>query len=235
MGKSRKRKGASSIQPKTQLPSTLVPSAVMGASTSKWGAFNAAVSAIGNLAQVGMLALGVVGYIYTVRPVFQTAQLQEQASQLELEKKASEQRIARLQAEKERVSQDLAAQQEALESTRTESAKLAALSAAAKQQANEALHGERRARESYALQREALTKLQREFARQLFSQSYTTAYMVESAKPIIQMWDDEPGVATLSRQQKRSGPTRLNSSCKPYAQYGPPTRRTTFQMLCGKT
>lgn len=196
MGKSRKRKTVLPAQargPQPPSPASLAPTAVTRAAPSKWSSINAAAATIGNLAQVGMLVLGVVGYIYTVRPVFQTAQLQEQASQLELEKKASEKLIVSLQAEKERVSRDLLAQQEILEAKRAEGARLVAVSEAAKRKANEALQGEQRARESYALQSEALTRLQREFARQLFSQSYASAYAVDSARPINQQWTEEAG------------------------------------------
>lgn len=51
---------------------------------------------LAHLSQVGLLALGLFGYFYTVRPVFQTQLLQEEVAQLEIDKTNSEKTLESL-------------------------------------------------------------------------------------------------------------------------------------------
>lgn len=63
---------------------------------------------LAHLTQVGLLALGMFGYFYTVLPVFQNQQLQEQAAKLELEKSAAQRRLDELLAAQEKVRTEIA-------------------------------------------------------------------------------------------------------------------------------
>lgn len=71
----------------------LVPALPNPKATDIW------LSRLSNLAQVGTLTLAIVGYTYTVKPIFQNQLLQEQASRLELDKKQSEKELKQLQAQ----------------------------------------------------------------------------------------------------------------------------------------
>lgn len=67
---------------------------------------------LAHLTQVGLLGLGLFGYFYTVLPVFQNQQLQEQAAKLELEKSAAQRRLDELLATQEKVRTETAALRE---------------------------------------------------------------------------------------------------------------------------
>lgn len=53
-----------------------------------------------HLSQVALIALSVIGYIYTVRPVFQFERLQEKTAKLELEQREARATLASLEANK---------------------------------------------------------------------------------------------------------------------------------------
>ncbi len=74
---------------------------------------------LSHVSQIGLLALGVFGYFYTVVPVFQNQQLQEQTAKLELEKTAleceksvSRQKLVMLKAQQYEVKQNIQLLQE---------------------------------------------------------------------------------------------------------------------------
>lgn len=74
---------------------------------------------LSHLSQIGLLVLGVFGYFYTVVPVFQNQQLQEQTSKLELEKSAlerekhlSEKKLALLKIQQNEIKQNIQTLQE---------------------------------------------------------------------------------------------------------------------------
>lgn len=62
---------------------------------------------VANFSQLGLLALGVFGYFYTVVPVFQNQQLQEQAAKLELEKADAVRQLAFLVSQQNKVSSEI--------------------------------------------------------------------------------------------------------------------------------
>lgn len=74
---------------------------------------------ISHISQIGLLMLGVFGYFYTVVPVFQNQQLQEQTAKLELEKSAlehdktiSQQTLTKLKTQQYEVKQNIQILQE---------------------------------------------------------------------------------------------------------------------------
>jgi hypothetical protein len=88
---------------------------------------------LANTSQPALLALGVFGYFYTVVPVFQNQQLQEQAAKLELEKGAAERQLASLVAQQSKVKQDIAQLQADWSRERARNTRLADDVAAAKE------------------------------------------------------------------------------------------------------
>lgn len=62
---------------------------------------------LANFSQPALLALGVFGYFYTVVPVFQNQQLQEQTAKLELEKNAAERKLISLKDEQIKVQEEI--------------------------------------------------------------------------------------------------------------------------------
>lgn len=80
---------------------------------------------IAHLTQVGLLGLGVFGYFYTVLPVFQNQQLQEQAAKLELEKATAQQRLDELLAEQLKVQAEIVALRDNWQKERDKNAQLA--------------------------------------------------------------------------------------------------------------
>ncbi len=89
---------------------------------------------LAHLTQVGLLALGIFGYFYTVLPVFQNQQLQEQAAKLELEKAAAQRQLDSLVDEQERVSKEIALLRERWEKEKERSAQLSISASAARKQ-----------------------------------------------------------------------------------------------------
>lgn len=81
----------------------LSPKSVGATSADIW------LQRIAHLTQVGLLCLGVFGYFYTVLPVFQNQQLQEQAARLELEKATAQRRLDELLAEQLEVQTEIVA------------------------------------------------------------------------------------------------------------------------------
>jgi hypothetical protein len=62
---------------------------------------------LAHIAQMAVLALGIFGYFYTVLPVFQNQQLQEQAAKLELEKSAAQRQLDELVAQQKTVKAEI--------------------------------------------------------------------------------------------------------------------------------
>jgi len=74
---------------------------------------------LSHLSQIGLIILGIFGYFYTVVPVFQAQQLQEQTAKLELdksslerEKNVSQQKLTLLQAKQREIQQNIEVIQE---------------------------------------------------------------------------------------------------------------------------
>lgn len=82
------------------------------------------LSRAANFSQVGVLALAIFGYFYTVKPVFQNQVLQEQAAKLELEKKQSEKALASMAAERKDIEHQIEAARASLEKERAGNAAL---------------------------------------------------------------------------------------------------------------
>ncbi|MBE7421657.1 MAG: hypothetical protein HS110_04395 [Zoogloeaceae bacterium] len=80
---------------------------------------------LAHISQPGLLVLGLFGYFYTVVPVFQNQQLQEQTAKLELEKAAGERQLASLTAQQAKVREDIRVLQENWEKEKYRSARLA--------------------------------------------------------------------------------------------------------------
>jgi hypothetical protein len=80
---------------------------------------------VANLTQPAILALGVFGYFYTVVPVFQNQQLQEQTAKLELEKSAAEKQLTLLLNQQTKVSGDIKLLQENWKKERLRNLRLA--------------------------------------------------------------------------------------------------------------
>lgn len=68
--------------------------------------FNGTLQSLSNLAQVGLLVLAVIGYFYTVKPVFEKELLVEDKAKLEIENKKATTRLNDLVAEQEQVRRD---------------------------------------------------------------------------------------------------------------------------------
>ena len=79
---------------------------------------------ISHLAQVGVLGLGVFGYFYTVLPVFQNQQLQEQAARLELEKSSAQRQLDELLAEQKKVQNEISSLRDGWQRERGRNAEL---------------------------------------------------------------------------------------------------------------
>jgi hypothetical protein len=62
---------------------------------------------LASASQLGVLALGIFGYFYTVLPVFQNQELQEQAAKLELEKSLAEKQLDSLKLQQNNVTQQI--------------------------------------------------------------------------------------------------------------------------------
>ncbi len=80
---------------------------------------------LAHISQPGLLVLGLFGYFYTVVPVFQNQQLQEQTAKLELEKAAEERQLASLTSQQARVREDIQLLRENWEKEKYRSARLA--------------------------------------------------------------------------------------------------------------
>ena len=80
---------------------------------------------LANFSQPALLALGVFGYFYTVVPVFQNQQLQEQAAKLELEKSAAERQLTSLVAQQTKVKEEIEKLHKEWNSERSRNLKLA--------------------------------------------------------------------------------------------------------------
>ncbi len=92
---------------------------------------------LSHVAQVGLLALGVFGYFYTVVPVFQNQQLQEQAAKLELEKATAQRSLDELVRQRSQVSTELAVLRENFSKERTRNSVLASeVTSAREEEAN---------------------------------------------------------------------------------------------------
>lgn len=72
----------------------LLPAASQGNAVDKW------IQRAANITQPALLALGIFGYFYTVVPVFQNQQLQEQTAKLELEKTQAQRQLDSLTSQK---------------------------------------------------------------------------------------------------------------------------------------
>lgn len=80
---------------------------------------------LANFSQPALLALGVFGYFYTVVPVFQNQQLQEQTAKLELEKSAAERQLTSLVAQQGKVKEEIERLQKEWNKERSRNSKLA--------------------------------------------------------------------------------------------------------------
>lgn len=80
---------------------------------------------LANFSQPALLALGVFGYFYTVVPVFQNQQLQEQTAKLELEKSAAERQLTSLIAQQGKVKEEIERLQKEWNKERSRNLKLA--------------------------------------------------------------------------------------------------------------
>lgn len=67
---------------------------------------------LAHISQIGMLVLGVIGYIYTIKPVFEKHLLEEQISELKSEKTAASLQVAILGKQEARLKEDIHALQE---------------------------------------------------------------------------------------------------------------------------
>lgn len=93
---------------------------------------------LANISQPGLLILGLFGYFYTVLPVFQNQQLQEQAAKLGLEKEAAERQLASLTMQQAKVREDIRSLQKNWEQEKYRSIRLASDVSAAKDREAEA-------------------------------------------------------------------------------------------------
>lgn len=93
---------------------------------------------LANLSQVGVLALGIFGYFYTVVPVFQNQQLQEQNAMLELEKSGAERTLAALQEQQQIVQREIASARQRLAMERSRNVLLATATREAAEREREA-------------------------------------------------------------------------------------------------
>lgn len=100
---------------------------------------------LAHLTQVGLLALGVFGYFYTVLPVFQNQQLQEQAAKLELEKSAAQRHLDELLQQQAKVSSEIALLRENWSRERARNAQLSSQVTTARE---EELNAKRRTTEA---------------------------------------------------------------------------------------
>lgn len=89
---------------------------------------------LANLSQPAVLALGIFGYFYTVVPVFQNQQLQEQAAKLEIEKGKAERQLESLLVEQKKVIEETRMLQSEWEKERARSAKFEVEKIAAERQ-----------------------------------------------------------------------------------------------------
>lgn len=108
------------------------------------------------MTQVGLLALGVFGYFYTVLPVFQNQQLQEQTARLELEKSAAQRRLDEILAEQEKIQNQIATLRRSWDVERAKNAQLTANANEARKQEIEAIQHAANAENALAAQAKAL-------------------------------------------------------------------------------
>lgn len=102
------------------------------------GALDRVIQRVAHLAQPALLSLGVFGYFYTVLPVFQNQQLQEQAARLELEKTQAQRQLNSLVAQQNTVANEIRQLRENWQRERGRSTLLADAAASAKQKEFEA-------------------------------------------------------------------------------------------------
>lgn len=87
------------IQQPPPSPTPPVPPPIPPAPPVSTSKIDIYLSRVGNLTQVGVLALAIFGYFYTVVPVFQNQKLQEDNAKLEIEKSKANKTLEDLQAQ----------------------------------------------------------------------------------------------------------------------------------------
>lgn len=125
---------------------------------------------ISHISQIGLLALGVFGYFYTVVPVFQNQQLQEQTAKLELEKSAlerdksrSQQKLVMLKAQQSEVKQNIQMLQEKWKSEKNRNLILMNNISEARKKEIEARMSAIEAKDGFQKEKQKLTNMQWEY------------------------------------------------------------------------
>lgn len=125
---------------------------------------------LSHLSQIGLLVLSVFGYFYTVRPVFQNQQLQEQTAKLELqksslerEKSKSQERLAMLKAQQNEIKQNILILQEKWNSEKKRNLALMNNISEARKKEFEAKMSALEAKEGFQNEQQKLVKMQWEY------------------------------------------------------------------------
>lgn len=148
---------------------------------------------LAHLTQVGLLGLGVFGYFYTVLPVFQNQQLQEQAAKLELEKSAAQRHLDELLAAQEKVRTEIATLREGWQREKDKNARLANAADVARKEELAAKQRVAEAESSMTAQMRLLDSARWELVVFDFYSAYIFSSLKATIRPGGKPRDDKPG------------------------------------------
>ncbi|MBC7163156.1 MAG: hypothetical protein H5U26_13760 [Immundisolibacter sp.] len=157
---------------------------------------------IAHLTQVGLLLLGVFGYFYTVLPVFQNQQLEEQAARLEIEKADAQRRLDELLVEQQRVSRDTSLLRERWKKELERNAQLSTSASDARKQELLAIQRARDAERALQAQVKSLDSARWE----LVLLDVLRAYMLPSIKNFARDWSTHLEGSDLIRAEESEWP-----------------------------